>query len=172
MRECRRRKVRMLVFFHPQHALLNARAADATGTPVLFEHERRGILELANRVNSENLPGPPVEFWDFHDCHPLNCDPLPDEHSRMPHWNDLGHYTIRMGNLIQARMMDLPLPSGLPDAESYGQKVTPENLTTHLERIRSAYHRYLTQDGKAGVAWKEQIIAETKKEGKREATGN
>jgi hypothetical protein len=162
MRECRRRNVRMVVFFHPQHALLNARASDAADTPVLFEYERRGILDLVARANAEDLPGPPVEFWDFYDSHPLNCDPVPDEHSRMPHWNDLGHYTIQMGNLLQARMMGLPLPPGLPGTENYGERVTPENLAAHLERIRTTYRRYLTQDGRKDVAWKEKIVEKTK----------
>jgi hypothetical protein len=168
MLECRRRGVRMIVFFHPQHALLHARADDADDTPVLFEQERRGILDLVTSANAEDLPGPPVEFWDFHDCHPLNCDPVPDEHSHMPHWNDLDHYTIQMGNLILARMMHLPLPGGLPGASSYGEPVTPENLAAHLERVRSTYHRYLTEDGKSDVAWKETIIEETK--GKKAGT--
>jgi hypothetical protein len=59
-------------------------------------------------------------------------------------------------------MMGLPLPPGLPGTENYGERVTPENLAAHLEHIRTTYRRYLTQDGRKDVAWKEKIVEKTK----------
>lgn len=161
LRECRRRGVRVIVFFHPQHGLMHARAADAADPPALFAQERRGVVDIVARVNAETLPGPPVEAWDFYDYHPLNCDPIPrDDRSRMAHWNDLGHYTIEMGDLMLARMMGWPLPAGLPGGNDYGVRLAAATFDAHLAAVRAGYGRYLTQDGRADVALKEQWIAE------------
>jgi hypothetical protein len=161
LREGRRRGTRLIVFFHPQHALLHARAADAADPPVLFENERRAVAAAVARVNAAERPGPAVEAWDFYDHHPLNCDPLPrDDASRMEHWDDLGHYTIEMGNLLLARMLGWPPPAGLPGAADYGARLEQETLGAHLARLREGYRRYLTGTGAADVALKEQWIAE------------
>ena len=112
------------------------------------------------RVNAEEHPGPDAVFWDFYDSHPLNCDPIPDADSRMAHWGDLGHYSIQVGNLMQARMLEVELPGGLEDKESFGTKVTPENLETHLEQVREDYRKYLSVSGREDVEWKERVIRE------------
>lgn len=162
LRECRRRGVRVIVFFHPQHALMHARAADAADPPALFELERRGVLEIVTRANAEALPGAAVEAWDFYDYHPLNCDPIPrDDAGRMAHWNDLGHYTIEMGDLMLARMMGWPLPEGFPGAETYGTRLDGKTFDAHLVAVRHGYRRYLTKEGASDVALKEQWIAES-----------
>lgn len=159
MRQARQKGVRFIAFIHPTHALMNARAADATNPPVVFEHERRAVLDLALKVNAEQLGGPPVEVWDFADYHPLNCDPLPqDREAAMPHWGDLGHYSIEVGNVIQSRIMGWPVP--MPGAESYGSKLTPETIEPWFNHVREGYKAYLSGPGAADVARKEQWIAE------------
>ncbi|MCW1926620.1 hypothetical protein OKA05_28970 [Luteolibacter arcticus] len=159
MRDARKRGVRMITFIHPTHALMNARAGDAANPPVVFEHERRAVLELAQKVNSESFDGPPVEVWDFADYHPLNCDPLPqDRESSMPHWGDLGHYSIEIGNVIQSRIMGWPVP--MPGAETYGTRLTAETIEPWFNHVREGYKAYLTGSGAADVARKEEWISE------------
>ncbi|RYD77968.1 MAG: hypothetical protein EOP84_14870 [Verrucomicrobiaceae bacterium] len=159
MRDARSKGVRLITFIHPTHALMNARAADAANPPVVFEHERRAVLKLAEKVNAETFDGPPIEVWDFADYHPLNCDPLPqDRESSMLHWGDLGHYSIEVGNAIQSRIMDWPSP--IPGAENYGSKLTEETIEPWFNHVREGYKAYLTGPGVGDVARKEQWIAE------------
>lgn len=160
MLSCRERGVRLIVYIHPTHGLMHARMQDADDPPVLFLQERRGVLEMARRINALPLDGPPIELWDFNDHHPLNGDPLPqDDVQRMAHWNDLGHYTIEMGNLIQARLMGWQ--SEMPGAENYGKRITPENFDAHLEHLKRSYGAYLTGRGRRDVEWKESLIRES-----------
>ncbi|MEK7949430.1 hypothetical protein [Luteolibacter soli] len=159
MRDARQRGVHLITFIHPTHALMNSRAADAANPPVVFEHERRAVLELAQKVNRETFDGPPVEVWDFADYHPLNCDPLPqDREAVMPHWGDLGHYSIEVGNVIQSRIMGWPVP--IPGAENYGTKLTAETIEPWFNHVREGYKAYLTGPGVGDMALKEQWIAE------------
>jgi hypothetical protein len=159
MREARAKNTRFIAFIHPTHAMMNARAADAADPPVVFEAERRAVLETATRVNAETHPGPPIEVWDFCDYHPLNCDPLPqDRESSMLHWGDLGHYSIEVGNLIQSRIMGWPLP--IEGGENYGTRLTPETLEPWFEHVRQGYRAYLSGPGAADVARKEEWIQE------------
>ena len=162
MRDARRRGVHFIAFIHPTNALMNARAADVNNPPVVFEAERRAVLSIATKVNGEAFDGPKIDVWDFCDYHPLNCDPMPqDRESVMPHWGDLGHYSVEIGNVIQARIMGWPIP--IPGAENYGMKITPENLDAWFDHIRQGYKAYLTGPGVRDVAWKEELIAESTK---------
>lgn len=159
MREARAKNTRFIAFIHPTHAMMNARAADAANPPVVFEHERRAVLETAVRVNAEAHPGPPIEVWDFCDYHPLNCEPLPqDRQSSMLHWGDLGHYSIEVGNLIQSRIMDWPIP--IKGGDNYGTRLTPETLDPWFAHVRQGYRAYLGGPGAADVARKEEWIQE------------
>ena len=162
MRECRRSGVRMIAFYQPQHALMHSRAADVDGPTVVFGRERRGVLDLVTRVNGEQHPGPPVEMWDFNDYHPLNCDPIPvSDDERMAHWNDLGHYTIGMGNLMLARMMGWSPPEDLPGGGEFGTPLSADNIDAWFGHVREGFRDYLVTAGRRDVAWKEQLIAES-----------
>ncbi len=159
MRDARQKGARFIAFIHPTHALMNARAADAANPPVVFEHERRAVLETATRVNAEPLDGPPIEVWDFADYHPLNCDPLPqDLESSMVHWGDLGHYSIEVGNVIQSRIMGWPVP--MEGGGNYGTRLTPETIEPWFEHVRQGYKAYLSGPGAGDVARKEEWISE------------
>ncbi len=77
----------------------------------------------------------------------------------MTHWNDLGHYSIEMGNLIQSRVMGWPSP--LEGGDSYGTRITPENFEQHLERVKKGYAGYLTGPRRDDVEWKEDLIRQS-----------
>ncbi|MCW1885008.1 hypothetical protein OKA04_09740 [Luteolibacter flavescens] len=159
MREARRRGVRLVAFYHPSHALMYARAADVDAPDVVYENERRAMLDLARKVNAEDLEGPPVEVWDFAGFHPLNCDPLPqDAESVMPSWGDLEHYSLEVGNIIQSRIMGWPVP--VQGAENYGRRLTSASIEPWFRDVREGYRAYLTGAGAADVAKKEEWIAE------------
>jgi hypothetical protein len=151
---------KVFLLYHPRHSLKHTHQADLNDLYVPMQKEIRALAALADEVNRMSDGAGKIEYWDFNDYHPLNCEALPrDEHARMEHWADLGHYSREMGNLILARMMGWPCP--LPGGENYGSLVTPENVERHLATVESAYRRYLTIDGARDVAWKKQVILES-----------
>ncbi|GAA5481730.1 hypothetical protein [Haloferula sargassicola] len=151
--EARRRGTRLILLFHPTHALRHLRATDATDPPVLFENERRRLLAIVDRANAAGGGGPPVEFWDFLDAHPLNDDPLPEGDGMMEHWTDLDHYTDEVGGIIQARVMGWKCAA--PD---YGTRVTARNLDAWFERVRHSCGQYVATTGREDIRWKEALI--------------
>ncbi|BCX49871.1 hypothetical protein HAHE_37790 [Haloferula helveola] len=157
LRMARTAGTRVILYIHPQHAVMHARAADKSDPPVFFRRERPTLVEMVDRVNAEGLAGPPVELWDFFDFHPINCEPLPiDGRERMDFWGDLGHYSLPVGNTMQARMMgwDVPLEIG----EDYGTRLSSENLEERLEEVRAGYEAYLNGPGARDVEWKEELF--------------
>lgn len=77
----------------------------------------------------------------------------------MPHWNDLGHYTIELGDVIQSRIMGWPVL--MPGAENYGTRLTDETIEPWFNHIREGYKAYLASPaGAEDIAKKEEWIAE------------
>lgn len=161
LEDLHRADIRVLLLYHPRHALMHAHSEDVSAPHVSFEKERRALCAMADEINRQPGGSRQIEFWDFNDYHPLNCEALPQtDGERMQRWHDLGHYALEVGNLIQSRMMGWPCR--LPGGENYGTRVTAENLEAHLEEIRMGYHRYLTHEGVRDVGWKESLIRDAK----------
>lgn len=152
---CRQRGIRLILFIHPQHALLHARS-DAP--PLLpFETERREITTLVAGLNEGVSADQRVELWDFGDHHPINRDPLPaGEDDRMRYWTDFNHYTLEVGGLMLARMLDWPV--GMEGGEDYGTRLTPPNFDAWVERAKQGYQDYVEGAGKRDLEWKQDII--------------
>lgn len=153
--DCASQGISVRILIQPQHALLHART---DLPPILpYEDERRGIVNIAARVNLRHPDGPEVVVWDFGDYHPLNCDPVPSDHeSRMEHWADLNHYTVAMGNLILARIMNWPIE--MPGGESYGRRLTPDNFDDWAAHAKEGYRRYVNGPRHQDVIWKQELI--------------
>jgi hypothetical protein len=157
MLKCRASGVRLILFYHPQHVVMTARSEDAENPPIFFQKERPAILAIVDEANAESLPGPPVELWDFFDFHPINCERLPlGDLTRMTYWDDLGHFTVEVGNAMQARMMGWPVE--LNEASDYGFHLTSSNLEVREQQIRDGYRHYLEGPGGKDVAWKEDLL--------------
>lgn len=155
--EARAAGTRVLLYLHPQHAVLHARAADADNPPVIFAPERPALVDLVSRVNAADLPGPPVEFWDFFGFHEINCEPLPlDGQQEMQWWGDLGHFKLPVGRIIQSRMMGWEVP--VPEGADFGVRLDSSNLEARLEEVKRQYGEYLRGPGKRDVAWKEELF--------------
>lgn len=160
IRTCRKEDIRLILFIHPQHALLHA-ALDKP--PLLpFEVERREITNLVARLNAEKPGAEPTILWDFGNYHPINCDPLPsdDVKSRMKYWNDFNHFTIEIGTVMLGRMLDWPIE--VETGESYGVQLTPDNFDEWKASAESGYKQYVNDAGITDLKWKKQIIEEAK----------
>lgn len=154
LNDSRAHGIRVLLYFHPTHALRHLRASDADDPPILFENERRALVDVVERVNAKPFGGPLVELWDFQHAHPLNCDPLPVGDGDMDHWTDLEHYTVEVGGIMQARMMGWELDENV----DYGRKLTADALGSWLEEVRASYGAYVRGAGSPDIAWKEELI--------------
>lgn len=151
LEKCRKRKCRVVLFFHSNHALMHAEAKHIGAGVVPFEKERRELIKLLEAY-------PEVALWDFCNYHPLNCEPLPlddPKEGRIEHWNDLGHFHVEVGNQMMALMMDWPLPRA--EWKEIGRKLDAGNLEAYLKEVGDGYQRYLTQDGKRDLEWKEGL---------------
>lgn len=160
VQEMRDHGTRLVLFLHPRHAVMNARAEDIDRSVVLFATERPALVDAIARGNAATAHGPAAELWDFYDFHPLNCEPLPIEGSpRMKYWDDLGHYTPEIADLILTRMMGKP--PAVPEGVDYGLMLTAENLPKRLQNLPIAYRHYLSESGKRDVTWKEEVLSES-----------
>ena len=54
-----------------------------------------------------------------------------------------------------ALMMEWPLPKA--EWKEIGRKLDQENLEAYLKGVGDGYQRYLTQDGKRDLEWKEGL---------------
>lgn len=157
MVQAREAGTRLILFIHPQHAIMAARLRDLEDPPLFFPDERPALVKLVEEVNSLPSPGPSVELWDFFDFHPINCESLPlGDKKRMTNWDDLGHFSVPVGNAIQARLMGWDVE--LDGAENYGFQLDATNLTERQDAIRAGYRRYLSGPHRSDVVWKEELI--------------
>ena len=160
MIHCREKGIRLVVFLHPNHVLLQAKSADVSNPASPYELDLRLLAEMVDRVNQ--LPGdaPPVEFWDFYSFHPINCEqvrPESGEPGMLHHWRDLEHFTKDVGEGMMSLMMGWPVDD--PELRNYGEVITAENLERRIAERREAYHAYLDRELDGDVAWKEDLIA-------------
>ncbi len=143
---CRRRGIRLVVFMPPNYGLFAATFFVAGDADPAFGIDRRHIVEAVARANASDLPGPPVEFWDFHDFHPLNTEKLPplDERvTRLRSFIDATHANAHLGSVMLARMLGKDVRQAA--ASDYGTKVDFVNIDQHLEDVRQGFEDYRQQ---------------------------
>lgn len=161
MEHCHRRDLRLVLFMHPNHVLLQAKSADLGKAEVPFEAERRALAEMVQRVNGSEGGQGQVELWDFYSYHPYNRErvrPVEGEASALLHWRDLEHFTKDVGEGMLSLMMGWPVTN--PDLRGYGEKLTPENVESRISILRGDYQAYLREESRGDVAWKEKLIEE------------
>ncbi|WP_367872605.1 hypothetical protein [Luteolibacter sp. Populi] len=159
--DCAASNYRVVIIVHPVHALMHAKSKDRANPPPTFESLRRFLLGLTGEMNALR-PGGFVSYWDFCNFQPVNCEPLPADKTnkskgRMQHWNDLGHYDVELGESVLGQALGWPVSH--PEWAGHGRKVTPDNIESYLDSIRSGYAAYLNGPGAADVAWKESLLA-------------
>ncbi|WP_035616197.1 hypothetical protein [Haloferula sp. BvORR071] len=159
IRHCREKGIRLVMFFHPNHVLLQAKSADLGKDWVPFETDRKALVEMVERLNAEGGSGPAVELWDFYSYHPYNRErvrPLENEPSVLVHWRDLEHFTKDVGDGMLAEMMGWPVEN--PDLAAYGDKITSGNVEARIAKLRADYQTYLKETGAEDVKWKEELV--------------
>lgn len=158
MKRCREKGVRLVMFLHPNHVLLQAKSADLGKAEVPFETDRRELVAMVERVNG-NGPGPAVELWDFYSYQPYNRErvrPLEGKEPELVHWRDLEHFTKDVGEGMLSQMMGWPVEN--PALRAYGEKITTANVEARIEKLREDYQQYLQVEGAEDVRWKEELV--------------
>jgi len=160
LRDARQSPTRLILFLQPRHALLGSSSANIEAPICLYQAEREALVSLVGAANAIESSSPTVDYWDFLDFHPVNTERLPlEDGEAMNYWTDLDHFSIPIGNAMQARMMGWPV--ALEIAEDYGLQVTEENLPSRIETIKEQSIDYLTGAGAADLKWKESLSSES-----------
>jgi len=160
MSACRRKNIRLVLFLHPNHVLLQARSADAGQSFVPFEADRRLLAAMVDRANRAAAPGPPVELWDFYSYHRYNRErvrPEPGQAPALVHWRDLEHFTKDIGEGMLSAMMGWPIAD--PELRGYGAKITAATVDARISALRGDYQQYLREEAAGDLAWKEALVA-------------
>ncbi len=158
MKHCREEGVRLVMFLHPNHVLLQAKSADLGKEWVPFETDRRELVAMVARVNAYGS-GPAVELWDFYSYQAYNRErvrPLEGKDSELLHWRDLEHFTKDVGEGMLSQMMGWPVEN--PELSAYGEKISTSNVEARIGKLREDYQRYLRDEGAEDVKWKEELV--------------
>jgi hypothetical protein len=130
---------RMVVVIPPSHAAyLGVYHLEGDRDPA-FSKDRAIMTRLVDEANAAHPDAPPAEIWDFNDFHPLNCEPIPTDGSRMHWWVDGTHARKSLGDVMLARIMGWPIDG--PGAD-YGFNLTSENLDRRVSDIDAGYLRF------------------------------
>jgi len=159
VKRCREKGIRLVLFLHPNHVLLQAKSSDAGDSPVPFEADRRELAAMVEGANAFEGAGPPVELWDFYSYHPYNRErvrPIEGQAAELVHWRDLEHFTKDVGDGMLSLMMGWKVENAALAA--YGEQLTSANVEERISRLREDYQRYLVEEAPGDVAWKETLI--------------
>lgn len=154
---CREKGVRVVMFLHPNHVLLQAKMADLDKAVVPFETDRRELVAMVERANAKGT-GPAVELWDFYSYHPYNRERVRPEGvvPELVHWRDLEHFTKDVGDGMLSLMMGWELKD--PALKGYGEKIDAGNVEKRILGLREDYQKYLKGVDAEDVKWKEKLV--------------
>lgn len=113
---CRRNGIELKVFISPSHAT-NWETIREIGQWESFEQWKRKMVQI-------------VPVWDFSGYNSITTEKIAD---KMQKYADNSHYTPKIGNLILDRLFE-DRSENLP--EDFGVLMTPENIDSHLAKIR------------------------------------
>jgi hypothetical protein len=133
---------RLVVIIPPSHAsYIGVFHLEGDPDPA-FRKDRAIMAKLVAESNAAHPAAPPAEVWDFNDFHPLNCEDVPRDKTRMHWWLDGTHARKSLGDVMLARIMGWPLEG--PGAD-YGFRLTAQNLAEREQAIRDGYQRFKTE---------------------------
>lgn len=136
--DTKRRDTRLVIVIPPNHAAYISVYFHSGDPDPTFTVDRGELVRLVAESNAAHPGAKPAEIWDFNDFHPLNCEPIPEDKSRMHWWLDGTHARKALGDVMLARVMGWPTPPGGAD---FGIRLTPETLAARDRTLREGYAR-------------------------------
>lgn len=137
---CRAANVRLIVFIHPYHAHI-LESYRAAGLWDLFEEWKRAVVRVVDSDRRAHPDQPAVALWDFSGFNGITSEDVPkagDRKSSMRWYWEAGHYNAAVGDKVLAKI----LADGEPADDSFGVRLTPDNVDAQIERIRGERERY------------------------------
>lgn len=131
---------RLVIVIPPNHATYLGIFHHARDIDRYFMKDRRLMHDMIEASNLEHPEAPPATIWDFNDFHPLNCEPIPRDGSRMHWWLDGTHARKSLGDIMLARIMDWEIEETA--GRDYGVELDRETLEQRPAQIREGYLRF------------------------------
>jgi hypothetical protein len=111
---CEKHQIKLYIYISPIHAILLEQLWQS-GLWSAYEDWKRALVGIA-------------PIWDFSGYNEISMSELKGS----ANYNDLSHFSKKIGTLILARILDDSRESGNP---AFGVYVTPRNLEDHLKNI-------------------------------------
>ncbi|MEI7027537.1 hypothetical protein [Paenibacillus sp. y28] len=122
---CDQNNIKLYVYISPVHAIV-LETFWQNGLWSQFEDWKRQVTAI-------------VPIWDFSGYHDISMSSLHDREN----YNDLSHFSKKIGNLMLYRMLD----KNIEQVPSYfGIRLTPDNIETHLIQLRADREQWPQRD--------------------------
>ncbi len=115
---CQKNNIQLILFISPSHAT-QWEAIKAIGEWSTFEEWKRKIIQIS-----------PTPVFDFSGYNSITTEAINKD---MENYQDNAHYTKKIGDLVLNRILDYK-QEDVPD--DFGFLINPENIESHLEKIR------------------------------------
>ncbi len=150
---CASRGIALHLVINPVHAL-HLEAIRAAGLWDAFEQWKRDVAHIPAGAAG------PVALRDFSGYHDFATEPVPpagDRTGTLRWFWDTHHAKAALGDIVLSQALSNPAPPVRPGG-GFGQLLTPENVESHLELIRTARARYAEAHAEE-VRWVAEIAA-------------
>ncbi|BCX49868.1 hypothetical protein HAHE_37760 [Haloferula helveola] len=136
------KKCKLVVVMPPNHATYLGVYHYLNDDDRVHSTDRALMVKMLAESNARHPDAPPAVIWDFNDFHPLNCEPIPTDGSRMHWWLDGTHARKALGDVMLHRIMGWPIDG---EGQDYGIQLTAENLEDRYQQLRDGYERFRTE---------------------------
>jgi hypothetical protein len=124
------------IVISPAHARL-FETIESKGVWDLFEQWKQQLVALNESVAAQQGK-PSFPLWDFSGYNHYTTEEVPalgDAETQMQWYWESSHYKKKLGDLVLDQIFDYH-PQERKIADGFGVKITSENITTHLAKIR------------------------------------
>lgn len=133
---CKEKRIELIAFITPEHAL-QLETAYLQGRGKIIEQGKRELVKM-------------MPVWDFSGYNSITTEPVSD---RMENYTDTSHFTLKVGNLILARILQKQEDKVPKD---FGILLTPNNVELHLAKIQADRQLWLKNNHKV-ISFLEKI---------------
>ncbi|HMV67759.1 MAG TPA: hypothetical protein PKA64_13000 [Myxococcota bacterium] len=153
--DAQRRGIRMMLVIPSVHAMLLQTEYETGRWERALEWRKRLVELLAARRGRE------VELWDFCTFHEasMSAMQLHRDDPPSPWFVDISHQSGQLGWATMQRIVEATEGGDTPWEETFGVKLTPENIDAHLARLEADRVRYVEAHPEQ-LAWLEAAKAE------------
>jgi len=128
---CKKNHINLILYISPAHANLDGEGIVVSKNFALFEEWKRKITKISDDMK--------IPLWDFSGYNSITTEAVK---TPMKNYWDSSHFTEKIGDLILAKILNnKDYISTVPI--SFGVKLTPETIESHLHQIKLDRQLYL-----------------------------